>query len=178
MDRRLSVRCRISPSGRLVAVAATGVAVLVVAAVALAPRPDQTRTARRSPRTASHGARTELSVQRPAGASSRRQLARAREVARRFLAGYLRFAYGQAPASSVRAAAPSLRRQLSGQHALIVPVERSRHPRVIVLVATGRAPGAVSATAVVDDGGIADYAVRVTLRETPSGWLVTAVDGG
>jgi hypothetical protein len=178
MDRRLSARRRISPSARLVAVAATGVAVLVVAAVALAPGPDRTRTAQHPSRIAGTGTRTKPSARRSAGAVSRRQLARARAVAGRFLAGYLRFAYGQAPASSVRAAAPALRRQLTGQRALPTPVERRRRPLVIALVATGGGRGVAHATALVDDGGIANYTVGITLRDTRSGWLVTAVDGG
>jgi hypothetical protein len=94
------------------------------------------------------------------------------------LAGYLRFAYGKAPASAVRGGAPALRRQLQGQRALVAPVERRRHPRVVSLMATAQERGVVLATALVDDGGIANYAVRVTLRDTRSGWLVSAVDGG
>ena len=94
------------------------------------------------------------------------------------MSGYLRFAYGKAPASSVRAVAPALRRQLRGQRALVAPVQRLRHPRVVSLMATGQERGVVLATALVDDGGIANYAVRVTLRDTRSGWLVSAVDGG
>jgi hypothetical protein len=90
----------------------------------------------------------------------------------------LRFAYGEAPASSVGAVAPALRRRLRGQRALVSPVERRRHPRVVSLMATGQARGVVLAAALVDDGGIANYAIRVTLRDTRSGWLVSALDGG
>ncbi|MGN6171055.1 MAG: hypothetical protein ACTHQQ_23220 [Solirubrobacteraceae bacterium] len=96
----------------------------------------------------------------------------------RFLAGYLRFAYAEAPVSSVRAVGPGLRRELRDTRALVAPVERGRHPRVISLVVTGPERGVVRATALIDDGGIANYAVRVTLREARSHWLVSAVDDG
>jgi hypothetical protein len=175
MGRRLSVRGRTSRSPRHVAVAAAaGVAVLLLAALALALTTDGTHRSR----TAGGRVRPTHSVDRPGGAVSRRQLARAHSVARQFLAGYLGFAYGEAPVTSMRAVAPALRRRLRGQHVLVAPVERRRHPRVISLVATGRADGSVLATALVDDGGVANYAVRVTLRETRAGWLVSAVDGG
>jgi hypothetical protein len=90
----------------------------------------------------------------------------------------LPFAYGEASASSVRAATPALRRQLRGQRALVAPAERRRNPRVISLVAAGQERGVALATALVNDGGIANYAVRLTLGETRSRWLVSAVDGG
>jgi hypothetical protein len=72
---------------------------------------------------------------------------------------------------------PSLRLKLR-QLVQVAPAERGRHPRVISVEASGQKRGVVLATAVIDDGGIASYAVRVTLRETRSGWLVSAVDGG
>ena len=93
------------------------------------------------------------------------------------MGSYLRFAYGQAAGSSVRAVGPSLRLQLR-HRVQVAPAERDRHPQVISLEASGQKRGVVLATAVIDDGGIVSYAVRVTLRETRSGWLVSAVDGG
>lgn len=93
------------------------------------------------------------------------------------MGGYLRFAYGEAPAASVRPVGHSLRRQLR-QRALVAPAERDRHPRIISLEASGQKPGVVLASAIIDDGGIASYAVRVTVRKTRSGWLVSAVYGG
>jgi hypothetical protein len=91
--------------------------------------------------------------------------------------GYLRFAYGEGPASSVRAVGRSLRRQLR-RRALVASAERGRPPRVVSLETSGQKRGVVLATAIIDDGGIAAYAVRVTVCETRSGWLVSAVDGG
>lgn len=93
------------------------------------------------------------------------------------MGAYLRFAYGETQASSVRPVGPSLRRALR-QRVLLAPAERGRHPRVISLEASGQKRGVVLATAIIDDGGIASYAIRVTVRKTRSGWLVSAVDGG
>lgn len=106
------------------------------------------------------------------------QIARARQAAHAFLQGYLRLAYGWASGASVPAAAPALRRQLSHDHVLVTPVQRRRRPRVVSLTATGAATGVVFATALINDGGIANYAVRLTLRRTSRGWLVSGVDGG
>ena len=113
MGRRLRVRGRTSPSTRVLAGAAMGAAVLVLAAFALAPAPDRTRAAHHSSRTPRSRATTGRSVSRQAGAVPPRQLARARSATRQFMRGYLRFAYGEAPASSVRAVGHSLRRQLT-----------------------------------------------------------------
>jgi hypothetical protein len=177
-SRRLSVGGRISASARLAAVAAIGVTVLLLVALALAPPPDRTRGTHHQSRTASGRAWTTRSVQLQAGAVLPPQLARARSAARRFLASYLRFAYGEAPASSVGAVAPALHRRLRDQRALFAPVEQRRHPRVVSLMETGQAHDVVLATALVDDGGIANYAIRIKLRDTRSGWLVSALDGG
>lgn len=176
--RRLSVDGRISPSARLAVAAATGVIVLLLVAAAVAPPPDRTRRTHHQSRTASGRAWTTRSVQRQAGAVSPPQLARARSAASRFLGSYLRFAYGEASASSVGAVAPALHRRLRNERGLVAPVERWRHPRVVSLMETGQAHDVVLATALVDDGGIANYAIRITLRDTRSGWLVSALDSG
>jgi hypothetical protein len=57
------------------------------------------------------------------------------------------------------------------------PSSKARRPRVITLTALGQASGVVIATALVGDGGVANYAVRLTLRRTSRGWLVSRVGG-
>jgi hypothetical protein len=106
------------------------------------------------------------------------QIARARRVAQEFLAGYLPFAYGRASPASVRGVTHALRRQLIHEHAQVTPVERRRRPRVVLLAELGQASGVVVATALIEDGGIAFYAVRLTVRRTTRGWLVSGIDGG
>jgi hypothetical protein len=41
----------------------------------------------------------------------------------------------------------------------------------------GQAPNVVLATALVEDGGLTAYALRITLQEGRSGWLASAIDG-
>ncbi len=153
------------------------VVLLGAAALALAPtqraglRAQQSST-RATTNRATRSARPYVS---PVSAT---QLARARRVARTFLAGYLPFAYGRVSAASVQAATPALRSQLQGERVRVTPVEGRRRPRVITLTALWQASGVVTATALVDDGGVANYAVRLTLRRTSRGGLVSRVDGG
>ena len=106
------------------------------------------------------------------------QLVQGRRVAERFLASYLRFAYGRARAGSVSAVTPELRRELLRERAQITPVEAQRHPRVTSLQVIGKTAGVVLATAMIEDGGIATYALRFTLEHHADGWAVSGVDGG
>ena len=48
---------------------------------------------------------------------------------------------------------------------------------MVSLTAVGQTPAAVLATALVADGGVTAYAVRITLRAGRDGWLVSGVDG-
>ncbi len=48
---------------------------------------------------------------------------------------------------------------------------------MVWLTALGQVSGVTVATALVDDGGIANYALRLTVRRTSRGWLVSLVDG-
>jgi hypothetical protein len=165
---------RLSPRARRIAL----VVLLPSAAVlALAPTHDVRKRSHRSPTRETTTRARRGAPPRPSPVSAA-QLARAREVAWAFLAGYLPFAYGRAPADSVGAVTPALRRQLKRERVQVTPVERRRHPRVITLTALGQASGAVVATALIDDGGIANYAVRLTLRQQRAGWLVSSVDEG
>jgi hypothetical protein len=61
---------------------------------------------------------------------------------------------------------------------LVTPAERGRHPRVVSLAAVARSPGVVLATALVADGGVTTYPLRITLEGGRDGWLVSGVDGG
>src|SRR5690242_16336640 len=166
--RRLSLRTRVL----VLAVLVLGAAVL-----ALAPTHEVGKRSHRPPNRAST-TRTRRGA--PTGPSpvSAAQLARARRVARTFLAGYLRFAYGRASAASVRAAGHALRWQLRQARDLITPVERRGHPRVVALTALGQASGVVVATALIDDGGITTYAVRLTLRQQRAGCVVNGFGEG
>lgn len=167
---------RRAPSRHLAA-AATALLALGILALALAPASRPRHPTRRPP--AGPASLQTRGRQQPGASSlSTVELARAREVASRFLEGYLPFVYGRASAGSVPAVEPALRGRLRSQTAVVTPAERRRHPRVLSLEVAGQASGVALATALIADGGITTYALRITLKEGRSGWLVSAVDGG
>ena len=106
------------------------------------------------------------------------QLAVARRVGERFLAGYLPLAYGRGSALAIRGVTPTLRSQLLPDRAQLTPVERRRHPRVVSLQAVGTTPAFVVATAVIDDGGVTAYRLRFTLLGGGGRWAVSSVEAG
>ena len=105
-------------------------------------------------------------------------LVAAKRVAARFLAGYLPFLYGRGSARSIEAVTPGFRRALSRLGAVVTPVERQRHPHSVSLTTVAQSPAAVLATALVADGGVTTYAVRIRLRVGRDGWMVNSVEGG
>lgn len=161
---------------RLTVVALCLVALSVVAA-AFTPAPH--RAHRKGPRpVTSTGAVHSPSAPRHAAPVSAGELARARQAATRFLAGYLPFLYGRGSARSVDAVAPDLRPQLTRTRAQVTPVERRRSARIVALTAVGQAPGIVLATALVDDGGVTSYPLRLTVQRVAGAWVVSGVDRG
>jgi hypothetical protein len=174
--RLLSMLGRTRLARRLI-VAAFAVVTLSVVASALAPAPRPGRGTGPAPTEPTGSVHAPSRPQHPPPISAG-AVKGARDAAARFLAGYLRFIYGRGSARAVDAMAPALRLQLTRTRAEVTPVERRRHPRVSSLTAVGQAPGIVLATALVADGGVATYALWITLREDRSGWLVSAVGGG
>jgi len=87
----------------------------------------------------------------------------------------LRFAYGRASATEVKAVTPELHTQLVRERAQMTPAERQRHPRVVSLRLVGIMPGFVAATAAVADGGVAMYPLRFTLQRRAGRWSVSSV---
>ena len=141
--------------------------------------------------TASHGGQERRSPpQRPAATVPRTlprrlpppvsaaAMLQSRRVSARFLAGYLAFAYGRGSALAVRGITQALRRQLLSQRAQLTPVERRRRPRVVAVQTVGTTPAFVVATAVIDDGGVATYRLRFTLRGGAGRWAVSGVEAG
>ncbi|MBV9336679.1 MAG: hypothetical protein JO243_12385 [Solirubrobacterales bacterium] len=167
---------RSSRTTRRLTLAALALVVLLVVASALAPSP---QPAHRPVAPLAGPTRTRSTPTAPGSrAISRAGLGAAKRAAARFLTGYLRFLYGRGSARSVAGATPDLRRQLIRVRALVTPVERHRDPRVVSLTAVRQAPAAVLATALVADGGVTAYALRMVLRSGRDGWLVSSVDGG
>jgi hypothetical protein len=77
----------------------------------------------------------------------------------------------------VAAVTPLLRGQLETDRVRPTLVERRRHPRVVSLQLEAQAPEVVLASAMIDDGGITTYPLRLILRMRAAGWLVSRVDG-
>ncbi len=101
----------------------------------------------------------------------------ARETAERFLAGYLGYAYGHNTPSRIKGASPSLIRSLESQPPRVPPAARARRPRVISLRATAAPAGEVAVSAMVNDGGLIDYTIGLTLTRQGGRLLVTGLDG-
>src|SRR5947207_817963 len=104
---------RLSPRARVVAIAAAGlVALNLVASAVTLTSHEHHRTSGTPAGLTPSTVTSPDGVQRQPSPASAGDLARAREAADRFLAGYLPFAYGRASARSVRALTSGLRRQL------------------------------------------------------------------
>jgi hypothetical protein len=177
MTRRLLAALgRRSPATRRLTLAALALVALLVVALALAParHPAHRPVVPPAGPTGAHRTPT-------AGGSrgiSPRRLVAAKSVAARFLAGYLPFLYGRGSAHSIEAVTPGLRLELVRIRAAVTPAERQRHPRVVSLTAVAQSPTATLATALVADGGITTYALRIMLSAGRDGWMVSGVDGG
>jgi hypothetical protein len=101
----------------------------------------------------------------------------ARETAERFLAGYLGYAYGHITPNRIKDATRSLIASLESQPPRVPPAARARRPRVISLSATAAPAGEVALSAMVNDGGLIDYTVGLTLTRQSGRLLVTGLDG-
>jgi hypothetical protein len=109
-------------------------------------------------------------------AASPAQTAAAKHAARRFLSGYLHYAYGQHRSRAIPAATPRLRRRLATRPPHVPGRERHRHPRVVLVQSDGTGRDRATVTALVDDGA-RRYTIGVELERSGSGWLVTNVGG-
>jgi hypothetical protein len=177
----LSALERLPRRARRVAVVVVGLLAVGVAMAALTLTLSPVgggRARRATMRPPAKGTEARTSPRRLPPPVSAAQLVRARQVAERFLAGYLKFAYGRARTLALGPVTPALRRELVGEGARFTPVERRRHPRVSSLQVVGMTPGFVLATALVDDGGITAYRLRFTLQGAAGRWAVSSVGEG
>jgi hypothetical protein len=110
----------------------------------------------------------------PGAVASRADVAHAKRAARRFLAGYLPYTYGQRAAREIADVDPELRRRLASDRPRVPPQERRRRPRLELLHADGAGRDRARMVALVSDGR-RRYIVDLELARTSSGWHVTAV---
>jgi hypothetical protein len=99
-------------------------------------------------------------------------------ASRSFLAGYLAYTYGSAPASRIDDADRSLIESLRAHPPRVSPAMRASLPRVLELYATPAPSGQLGVSAVVNDGGLIDYAIGLTLARLHGQLLVTGMEQG
>src|SRR3954449_3469848 len=103
------------------------------------------------PTVPARGAPREPTTPPAAGRSAHERAALA--AARRFLAGYLPYSYGQAPATRIRGAAPPLMSSLRRQPVRVAAAERALAPRLVGLeVAEVNGDLGFALAATIEDG--------------------------
>jgi hypothetical protein len=159
----------------------TVLVLLILAAVLLVfTRPTGSRhlTARSATSTimAAAAARAQVSVSStPSDGAPLPTVAR---VSREFLAGYLAYLYGHAPAGQVDGATQALIRSLRAQPTRVSPGMRARQPRIVALHSTPALPGLFGISAVINDGGLIDYSIKLLLTSHDGQLLVSGLEGG
>jgi len=156
----------------------TAMAAVVVLLTTVAVLLALTQPATRASRAAQGSPRIAETI--PGTVVERHTLALAHETeqaARRFLAGYLAYTYGRAPATRIAGANRPLIRSLQAHPPRVPPAARARHPRVLSLHPAASSAGEVAVSAVVNDGGLIDYSVGLVLASEGGRLLVTGVDG-
>ena len=96
-------------------------------------------------------------------------------AARRFLAGYLPFLYGQAGRGALGAVTPRLRAWLGAHRDRVTAAERARHPRLVALAFAPRDPSrSVLFEATIADGD-SRYRLRLRVVRQAGQWRVTGL---
>ena len=95
-----------------------------------------------------------------------------------FLAGYLSYIYGHAPARAIDGATPALLRSLRAQQTRVSPGMRARQPHVLALRSTPARSGPLLVNAVINDGGLVDYSIGLLLAVHGGRLLVSGLEGG
>lgn len=103
--------------------------------------------------------------------------AEALRTARRFLDGYLAFAYGRGPAGGVKDTTSRLAAALTDRARIVPPALRRLHPRLVALRVTRSGRGAIIVTGLVMDGEVLAYPIRILLVARGSRYLVTGLAG-
>jgi len=98
-------------------------------------------------------------------------------ASRVFLAGYLAYLYGRAPARQIRDATPILIRSLQANPPRVSPAMREQVPRIIGLHSTPAPAGQFGVQAIVNDGGLVNYPIGLLLEDRSGRLLVIGLDG-
>lgn len=95
-----------------------------------------------------------------------------------FLAGYLDYLYGHAPARQIKDISPVLLRSLRANPPRVSPEMQTRRPRVTALHRTPAPPGLFRVSAVINDGSLVDYSIRLRLAPQDERMLVVGLEDG
>jgi len=176
----ISLRDRPIAESERAAAMATVTVLLLAAALLLAlsrpsngPRPTLLRhpgpsVAQRTPSVVAQATESGLAQLTP-------QVVRAADL---FLAGYLGYIYGHAPASAIGGATPALLESLRSSPPRVSPGMRVRRPHVLALRSTPARRGLLLVSAVVNDGGLVDYSIGLLLAAHGGRLLVSGLEGG
>jgi hypothetical protein len=96
-------------------------------------------------------------------------------TSRGFLAGYLAYVYGRAPASEIKDATPVLVVSLQAHPPRVSPATRERKARIVALHTVPAPAGRVAVQALVNDGGLVDYPLELLLEDRDGRLLVSAL---
>jgi hypothetical protein len=177
--RELADRPIADPERRRLFALVTAVVVLAGALMPLPPDPQDERPSR-APATVSTvpAPRRALSPISDGSAERSGPTVAIELAARRFLAGYLRFLYGQGSARRIEAASPRLRLDVERSRVRVSPAARGRHPRIAALeVRQTTASARFAISAEIADGGVARFPIELTVARRGSGWSVVEVSG-
>jgi hypothetical protein len=97
--------------------------------------------------------------------------------ARRFLDGYLPCLYGQTPVDHVKDATAGFLRGLQRERRMVPPGITALHPHLVAIHVSPQAPGQAVGIALVSDGEVVHYPIRLLLAETGKRWLVGGLEG-
>jgi hypothetical protein len=175
----ISLRDRPIAESERGAAMATVTVLLIAAAILLAlsrPGGQSRRTSQRPPApsvvTSAPSSRARASESGTAPLTP--AIARAADL---FLAGYLGYLYGHAPASAIEGATTALVRSLQADPPRVSPVMRTRQARVLALHTAPAPSGLVAVSALVTDGGLVDYPIGLLLASRDGRLLVSGLDG-
>jgi hypothetical protein len=98
-------------------------------------------------------------------------------ITRLFLSGYLGYLYGHTPASQIKGASAGLLHSLEDHAPRVLPAAQATGARLLSLHSTPAPPGIYGVSAVVNDGGLVDYPIRLLLAPQAGRLLVTELGG-
>jgi hypothetical protein len=156
------------------AVTVCGLLLLLAAAGLVLPSPRSSGVAggERRPRTqVVHASGTAAPRWTPAVA------AHTKSTAETFLATYLAYVYGQAPASGVKDATSALVHSLEHEQLRVPPGIRALHPRVLRVTFSSQATERAVAIALITDAEVVRYPIGLVLTESGGRWHVASVEG-